>query len=60
MLFNYPKNWILVVKFLKTFIQPTEVGFVCVAANSIRPIRPDITPVFPERRRNDYSTTTRK
>lgn len=57
MSFNYPKIWILAVKFLKTFIQPTEVGFVCIAANSIRP---DITPVFPERRKNDYSTTTRK
>ena len=39
MLFNYPKNWILVVKFLKTFIQPRSLGFVCIAANSIRPIR---------------------
>jgi hypothetical protein len=32
MSFNYPKNWILVVKFLKTVFQPTQVGFVCVAA----------------------------
>lgn len=57
MSFNYPKIWILVVKFLKTFLQPTEVGFVYLDVNFIRP---DITPVFPERRRNDYSTTSRK
>ena len=27
MSFNYPKNWILVVKFLKTFIEPRSVAF---------------------------------
>lgn len=57
MSFNYPKIWKLAVKFLKTFLKPRSAGFMYVNANFIRP---DIKAVFPEIRRNDYSTTSRK